>query len=133
MSKVFLVRLSRYSIYKVQSLALSRQLAYTSTSHSLCQVLFSSFFKLFCSTLSSDFQLLGCPRGQLGYTITCFLICQAVFLLFLTFFIENYISLLFVAKTQVLIQFPNLLTVILEDARTGTGLPVPDRGHFRPN
>ena len=47
MSKVFLVRLSRYSIYKVQSLALSRQLAYTSTSCSLCQVLFFKFFQTF--------------------------------------------------------------------------------------
>ena len=45
MSKVFIVRFSRYSIYKVQCAFRSRgQLLHTSTSEVICQELFSSFF-----------------------------------------------------------------------------------------
>ena len=56
MSKVFLVRLSRYSIYKVQLLPLCGELVYTNTSKLICQELFSSFFKflfeVFCFAAS---------------------------------------------------------------------------------
>ena len=48
MSKVFIVRFSRYSIYKVQRLARSRgQLGYLITLELICQVLFSSFSTFF--------------------------------------------------------------------------------------
>ena len=58
MSKVFIVRFSRYSIYKVQCAFRSRgQLLHTSTSEVICQELFSSFFIflrcVFCFSLSS--------------------------------------------------------------------------------
>jgi len=43
---VLLVRLLRYSIYKVQRASLKRKPAHSSTSSLCCQELFSSFFNL---------------------------------------------------------------------------------------
>ena len=66
MSKVFIVRFSRYSIYKVQCAFRSRgQLLHTSTSCSNCQELFSSFFNflrcvcIFYAALADSFDILS--------------------------------------------------------------------------
>ena len=86
MSKVFIVRLSRYSIYKVQCLACrSRgQLDYSITTSFVCQELFSSFFKLFSNHSTFAF---GWPpsRGQLQYVSTSSSICQELFSSFFKF------------------------------------------------
>ena len=90
MSKVFIVRLSRYSIYKVQFLACrSRgQLDYSITTSFVCQELFSSFFKLFSSRSTFAFSW-PLPRGQLRYTITAQSICQELFSSFFIFLLIN--------------------------------------------
>ena len=66
MSKVFIVRFSRYSIYKVQCAFRSRgQLLHTSTLCSNCQELFSSFFNflrcvcIFYAALADSFDILS--------------------------------------------------------------------------
>ena len=71
----FIVRFSRYSIYKVQPAFHSRgQLLHTSTSFLICQELFSSFFKfLRCVVFFCR------PRGQLRYNIRYLPICQYLF------------------------------------------------------
>ena len=79
---------SRYSIYKVQSCSRlplgSLELLYLSTLKPLCQELFSSFFKLFCSR--SSFSVAPCRfRSRLAYISICLTICQALFSLFFDF------------------------------------------------
>ena len=87
MSKVLISSSSRYSIYKVQirsrSPTGSLELLYLNTTKSLCQELFSSFFKLF--QLRTSFSVVsGRSRLRLAYTIICLTICQALILSFLT-------------------------------------------------
>ena len=64
MSKVFLVRLSRYSIYKVQLLPLCGELVYTNTSSFICQELFSSFFKFLLTVFCFDCLATACIYYQ---------------------------------------------------------------------
>ena len=85
MSKVFLVRLSRYSIYKVQSpAALAVSQITLSQLHSFVKYFFQ-VFKTFFKPLGISFQLWCCPCGQLAYTTTALFICQALFYHFSTF------------------------------------------------
>ena len=65
----------RYSIYKVQCSRL-RELLYVITSSELCQVLFSSFFKVFRCALRSRFSPF---ITQLLYDTTGTFVCQALF------------------------------------------------------
>ena len=92
MSKVFIVRLSRYSIYKVQFFACrSRgELVHTSTSHSVCQELFSSFLKLFKRTCRC-FRL-PVARRQLCYVSTSTSVCQELFSSFFKFLLMCLLS-----------------------------------------
>ena len=80
-----------YSIYKVQCLLRrSRgELAYYIMHDSICQELFSSFFKFFRgdrSSLRSSFAVQSCPRGQLAYISTHLPICQYLFSSFFDLF-----------------------------------------------
>ena len=79
MSKVFIVRFSRYSIYKVQcSLSLSRS---AFTYYHIVFHLSRTFFKFF-QISSCCFSYSRRPRGQLAYINTSSSICQYLFSIF---------------------------------------------------
>ena len=86
MSKVFIVRFSRYSIYKVQFASRSRgQLVNTNTQLFICQELFSSFFKFL---LFVRFFVPPLRTALIYYQI--FLLLSSTFSSFFNFLLESF-------------------------------------------
>ena len=102
---------SRYSIYKVQSCSRlplgSLELLYLSTLKPLCQELFSSFFKLFCSR--SSFSVARNRLSDSGVSISDHFEFVKTFFIFFKLFSTAYLTFCFCCGFLILAQLSSLV------------------------